>query len=113
LVPSAIVQSELVAAPPTVRRFFEELLGLAEVTDITTNALELRNAYPQAKIVTPKFADDALHVTRATVAGCALIVSWNFQHIVHFQKIPPVQRHQYAARLPADCDVLAAGGDPL
>ena len=24
----------------------------------------------------------------ATVAECALIVSWNFQYIVHFQKIP-------------------------
>jgi predicted nucleic acid-binding protein len=88
LVTSAVVQSELVAAPPTVRRFFDELLGLAEVTDITANALALRDAYLQAKIVTPKYADDALHVALATVAGCALIVSWNFQHIVHFQKIP-------------------------
>jgi predicted nucleic acid-binding protein len=88
LVTSAVVQSELVAAPPTVHRFFAELLGLAEVIDITTNALELRDAYLQAKIVTPKYADDALHVALATVGGCALIVSWNFQHIVHFQKIP-------------------------
>jgi len=24
----------------------------------------------------------------ATVSGCDLIVSWNFKHIVHFQKIP-------------------------
>jgi len=48
----------------------------------------LRDAYLQAKIVTPKYADDALHVALATVAGCTLIVSWNFQHIVHFQKIP-------------------------
>ena len=32
--------------------------------------------------------DDALHVALATVAGCASIVRWNFQHIVHFQKIP-------------------------
>ncbi len=24
----------------------------------------------------------------ATVAGCRLIISWNFKHIVHFQKIP-------------------------
>lgn len=88
LVTSAVVQSELAAAPPTVRQFFEELLGRAEVTDITVNALELRDAYLQAKIVTPKYADDALHVALATVAGCALIVSWNFQHIVHFQKIP-------------------------
>ena len=78
----------MVAAPPTVRRFFEELLGLAEVTDITASALELRDAYLQAKIVTPKYSADALHVALTTVAGCPLIVSWNFQHIVHFQKIP-------------------------
>jgi hypothetical protein len=50
--------------------------------------LELRDAYLQAKIVTPKYSDDALHVALATVSGCSLIVSWNFQHIVHFQKIP-------------------------
>jgi predicted nucleic acid-binding protein len=88
LVTSAVVQDEMVAAPPTVRHFFEELLGLAEVTDITASALELRDAYLQAKIVTPKYSADALHVALATVAGCSLIVSWNFQHIVHFQKIP-------------------------
>ena len=88
LVTSAVVQDEMVAAPPTVRHFFEDILGLAEVTDITVSALELRDAYLQAKIVTPKYSDDALHVALATVAGCSLIVSWNFQHIVHFQKIP-------------------------
>jgi hypothetical protein len=58
------------------------------VTDITSSALELRDAYLQAKIVPPKYSDDALHVALATVAGCPLIVSWNFQHIVHFRKIP-------------------------
>jgi hypothetical protein len=58
------------------------------VVDITASALELRDAYLQAKIVTPKYSDDALHVALATVSGCSLIVSWNFQHIVHFQKIP-------------------------
>ncbi len=88
LVTSAVVQDELVAAPLTVRYLFEELLGLAEVADITASALELRDAYLQAKIVTPKYSADALHVALATVAGCSLIVSWNFQHIVHFQKIP-------------------------
>jgi len=88
LVTSAVVQDEMAAAPPTVRRFFEELLGPAEVTDITASALELRDAYLQAKIVAPKYSADALHVALATVAGCPLIVSWNFQHIVHFEKIP-------------------------
>jgi predicted nucleic acid-binding protein len=88
LVTSAVVQDEMVAAPVAVRRFFDEMLGFAEVADITENALDLREAYVQAKIVTPKYSDDALHVALATVAGCTLIVSWNFQHIVHFQKIP-------------------------
>jgi hypothetical protein len=26
-------------------------------------------------------------VALATVVGCALIVSWNFRHIVHFEKV--------------------------
>jgi hypothetical protein len=64
------------------------MLSFAEVADITESALDLRDAYLQAKIVKAKYSDDALHVALATVAECALIVSWNFQHIVHFQKIP-------------------------
>jgi len=88
LVISAVVQDEMVAAPSAVRGFFEEMLGLAEIADITESALDLRDAYLQARILTPKYSDDALHVALATVAGCPLIVSWNFQHIVHFQKIP-------------------------
>lgn len=42
------------------------------------------SAYLQAGIVTPRYFDDALHVALATVSGYTLIVSWNFQHIVHF-----------------------------
>jgi predicted nucleic acid-binding protein len=88
LVTSAVVKDEMVAAPLAVRRFFDEMLGFAEVTEIGESALDLREAYLQAKIVTPKYSDDAFHVAVATVAGCSLIVSWNFQHIVHFHKIP-------------------------
>ena len=29
-----------------------------------------------------------MHVAVATVANCDVIVSWNFKHIVHYQKIP-------------------------
>ena len=87
LVTSAVVQAEIVGAPSTVRDHFEEMLGFAEVVEITDSALDLRDAYLQAKIVTPKYSDDALHVALATVTSCSLIVSWNFQHIVHFQKI--------------------------
>ena len=31
--------------------------------------------------------NDALHVAIATVAKADMIVSWNFKHIVHFEKI--------------------------
>ena len=27
-------------------------------------------------------------VASATVSGCAMIVSWNFKHIVNYEKIP-------------------------
>ena len=32
-------------------------------------------------------SNDALHVAQATVANADIIVSWNFKHIVHFDKI--------------------------
>ncbi|GAB4162842.1 MAG: hypothetical protein Fur005_21790 [Roseiflexaceae bacterium] len=48
----------------------------------------MQQAYLAAGIVTAKWATDALHVALATVSGCELIVSWNFKHIVHFEKIP-------------------------
>ncbi|CAK0775472.1 PIN domain-containing protein [Gammaproteobacteria bacterium] len=50
--------------------------------------LDLRDAYLGAGIVTPKSRDDATHVALATLSQCEIIVSWNFKHIVHFQKIP-------------------------
>ena len=34
-----------------------------------------------------KWTDDAGHVAAATIGGADLIVSWNFRHIVHFDKI--------------------------
>ena len=64
------------------------MLELTEVVNISEDALQLRRAYLDVGIVAPKSTADALHVALATVAGCSLIVSWNFKHIVHFQKIP-------------------------
>jgi hypothetical protein len=87
-VTSAIVQEELSPAPTEVRNLFNEMLGLMEVADISEDVLELRSAYLDAGIVSPRWSQDALHVAVATVSGCSLIVSWNFKHIVHFQKIP-------------------------
>jgi hypothetical protein len=52
------------------------------------DAAALQEAYLKAGILSARSEDDALHVAIATVARCSLIVSWNFRHIVHFEKIP-------------------------
>ena len=51
-------------------------------------ALKLQKAYIDADILSEKYSTDALHVALATVSKVSLIVSWNFKHIVNFQKIP-------------------------
>jgi predicted nucleic acid-binding protein len=88
LVTSALVQDELEPAPQQVRALFDEFLDIVEVTEVSEAALSLKDAYLETGILTEQSADDALHVAVAAVAGCSLIVSWNFKHIVHFEKIP-------------------------
>jgi len=88
LVVSAVVADELADAPASVRSLFDEVLPLAELVPVSAEAVALQEAYLNANIVTSNWAEDALHVALATISRCDLIVSWNFEHIVHFQKIP-------------------------
>jgi hypothetical protein len=87
-VTSALVQEEIDPAPSEVRQLFSDMLRFIEVAEINQSALDLRSAYVEAGIVAPKWAEDALHVAIATVSSCTMIVSWNFKHIVHYDKIP-------------------------
>jgi predicted nucleic acid-binding protein len=88
LVTSAVVQAEISSAPAKVQDFFFSMTANAEVAELTQEVLELRQAYLDANIVTPKSKDDATHVALASISGCDMIISWNFKHIVHFEKIP-------------------------
>ena len=88
LVTSAPVAGELQDAPEKVRLLYDEFLLLAETAEVSPEVIRLQNAYLKAGIVGPKWATDALHVALATVAHCRMIVSWNFKHVVHFDKIP-------------------------
>lgn len=84
---SEVVAREIENAPENVSDFFNSLLPLAENLSITKPCIDLREEYIQKGIVTRKYLDDALHVATATVSSCNIIVSWNFKHIVHFEKI--------------------------
>jgi len=88
LVTSAIVEAEIEPAPEKVRNFFARYEAIAEIVQLTQESLLLQQEYIKSGIVTSKSAEDALHVAIATVSQCSLIVSWNFKHIVHFDKIP-------------------------
>ncbi len=88
LLTSELVRQETATAPQAVRQLFEELLPLADIAAVTSETLQLQQAYLDAGIVSARFATDALHVALATVSGASMIVSWDFRHIVNFQKIP-------------------------
>jgi predicted nucleic acid-binding protein len=88
LVTSELVRQEVKAAPQSVQNLFHEMLPLADIAEITADALNLQQSYIKSGIVPEKYSTDALHVALATTAQVSLIVSWNFKHIVNFQKIP-------------------------
>lgn len=88
IVTSAIVEAEIEPAPKKIREFFAHYEAIAEIAQITEEMLLLQQQYINSGIVTQKSSDDALHVAIATVTQCNLIISWNFKHIVHFDKIP-------------------------
>lgn len=88
LVTSAIVEAEIEPAPEKIRMFFSKYAEKAEIAIPDQAAWNLQTSYVSSGVVTEKSLDDALHVAIATVSECNLIVSWNFRHIVHFDKIP-------------------------
>ena len=87
LVSSAVVATEIEPAPDKVRNLFFQYAAICQTEDVSSESLILRGKYIEAGIVTTKSLDDALHVAIATVTKCDIIVSWNFKHIVHFDKI--------------------------
>jgi hypothetical protein len=85
---SQVTATELQDAPERVQTVYAELLLLgAELVEVSESALELADAYQAHGILTPKFYDDGLHIAVATVGAADVLASWNFKHIVHFDKI--------------------------
>jgi predicted nucleic acid-binding protein len=85
---SEVIAAEIEQAPETVQLIYAELASLnAEILTIDNSALELADEYQERNILTPNFYDDGLHIALATVAEADLLVSWNFKHIVRFDKI--------------------------
>jgi len=88
LVASSVLLEELKKAPVHVKDLLGSLPhGAVEYVETSNEAERLHELYLQAGVVGGSAADDARHVAIATVAAADVIVSWNFKHIVHFDKI--------------------------
>lgn len=88
VVVSTATIEELSLAPAAVQDLLATLPDEAvETVEPSDEITELRNAYMKAGVVTRKWLTDAEHIATASVARVEIIVSWNFRHIVHYDKI--------------------------
>jgi predicted nucleic acid-binding protein len=85
---SRAVVAELAQAPVAVQRTLEVLPAAnVEEVPLSDETERLAQAYIDAGVLGEASREDALHVAAATVAGADLIVSWNFRHIVNYERI--------------------------
>ncbi len=92
LVVSTTTLAELQKAPDNVRQVLTQLPPDAvEVLEFSREIARLRDAYLAAGILKPENKSDAEHIASASVADSDFVVSWNFRHIVHFEKIAKYQ----------------------
>jgi hypothetical protein len=88
LVLSETTTDELDRAPDRVQALVNSLPpGSVEYIEQTQEIENLCMAYIHSGVVGPSSRSDAAHIAAASVARVDLIVSWNFKHIVHFEKI--------------------------
>lgn len=85
---SRLTEIEIGSAPDEVIDVFTELRDAGvEMVEVSSEAVALSSEYLKRHILTGKYRSDALHIATATVEGVDILVSWNFRHVVHFDKI--------------------------
>ncbi len=85
---SDLLTDELTDAPENVKDVFDSLPETSlERIFMSWESAYLRDQYIAGQVLPSSSMEDAHHVALATVAGADLIVSWNFKHIVHYDKI--------------------------
>jgi hypothetical protein len=85
---SELVAAEIAPAPDVVQGVYAELLEMgAELLMLSDQAERLAVRYLERDVIPARFEADGLHIAVATVAEVDLLVSWNFRHIVRFDRI--------------------------
>ena len=85
---SDISETELSLAPEHVRQLLKDLKGKhMEVVRLSSDAEVLAATYIKERIVGKTSEVDTQHIAIATIAQVDLLVSWNFKHIVNYNRI--------------------------
>lgn len=92
LIISATTVAELDKAPARVQKILRDLpLAQVELIEFSEEIAFLRDEYLNAGILDTSHKADAEHIASASVADVDFVVSWNFKHIVHYEKITGFQ----------------------
>jgi len=85
---SAQTLEELSLAPEPIRRLLKGLApSMVEEVPLDSTVQQLAQAYIDAGVLGQTWEGDCLHVAAATLANAELILSWNFKHIVNYNRI--------------------------
>jgi hypothetical protein len=88
LVLSSLIDAEIQDAPEEVKNVYQEFRDCEhELLKLDDEAIDLAEAYLNHGILSPNYRDDARHIAMATIADVDVLVSWNFRHVVHFDRI--------------------------
>jgi predicted nucleic acid-binding protein len=84
---SEVTIEELSDAPNNIKKHFESYEDLLTILEISDEAKNLADEYLKERIISEKSYADALHIAIATVNNIDIVASWNFKHIVNYEKI--------------------------
>lgn len=85
---SNLTLEELIGAPHNVRQYFESIpTECIRILPLNDDVEILAQAYLDKKILSMQYSDDALHIAIATYYKTDVLISWNFKHIVNYNKI--------------------------
>ncbi len=85
---SELVIEELKDAPTNVKNKLKEIPNeFLIITENSDSMVQLAEKYLEQRIISNNFKDDALHIATATILNVDVLVSWNFKHIVNFNRI--------------------------
>jgi hypothetical protein len=85
---SALTTAEVAQAPGNVQEQYQSVFQSDhEYRELTAEAIRLAQGYLSAGVLGDRFLNDALHIAVASIAEVDMVVSWNFKHVVHYEKI--------------------------